>query len=177
MSNYEIRTAQRHELDFAITLATNEGWNPGLHDADCFYQTDPDGFLIGLLEDQPIACISAVSYGGTFGFIGFYIVKPEYRGQRYGIQIWDAAMKRRSLWIPGIYLRRHSKRAVSKPFPRFRVLCTNSKKPKYSGNFSCEMPRCGLSQDRSKDQNPSIVLTCTSQNPSPSSSRAYSPAL
>lgn len=96
MSSYKIRTAKRHELDFAIALATDEGWNPGLHDADCFYQTDPDGFLIGLLEDQPIACISAVSYGGTFGFIGFYIVKPEYRGQGYGIQIWKAAIERLS---------------------------------------------------------------------------------
>src|SRR3954452_5818953 len=37
------------------------------------------------------------------------------------------------------------------------------------------MPRCGHSQERSSDQTPSIVLTCTSQEPSPSSSRAYSP--
>src|SRR5215210_4459483 len=29
------------------------------------------------------------------------------------------------------------------------------------------MPRCGRSQERSKDQNPSMVLTCTSQKPSP----------
>lgn len=94
VSQYEIRTAQRHELDFAIALAAAEGWNPGLHDADCFYNTDPNGFLIGYLDGQPISCISAVSYGGTFGFIGFYIVKPEYRGQGYGIQIWKAAIDR-----------------------------------------------------------------------------------
>src|SRR3982751_1583915 len=37
------------------------------------------------------------------------------------------------------------------------------------------MPRCGRSQERSRDQKPSMVLTCTSQKPSPSSSRAYSP--
>src|SRR4051794_30996335 len=60
--------------------------------------------------------------------------------------------------------------------PRTRTLCTNSKNPRYSGNFSCEIPRCGRSQLRSNDQNPSSVLTCTSQNPSPSSSRANSPA-
>src|SRR3954453_3021818 len=36
-------------------------------------------------------------------------------------------------------------------------------------------PGCGRSQERSRDQKPSMVLTCTSQNPSPSSSRAYSP--
>ncbi len=49
-------------MDFAIQLAAKEGWNPGLHDAECFYRTDPDGFFIGLLdENQPVGCISAVS--------------------------------------------------------------------------------------------------------------------
>jgi hypothetical protein len=27
-----------------------------------------------------------------FGFLGFYIVKPEYRGKGYGIQIWNAGL-------------------------------------------------------------------------------------
>src|ERR671917_2286649 len=39
------------------------------------------------------------------------------------------------------------------------------------------MPRCGRSQERSKDHVPSMVLTWISQKPSPSSSRAYSPLL
>src|SRR3954453_7085000 len=66
-------------------------------------------------------------------------------------------------------------RAPRRALPRRRALCTNSKKPRYSGSFSCEMPRCGRSQERSKDHVPSIVLTWISQKPSPSSSRAYSP--
>src|SRR5689334_6738234 len=66
-------------------------------------------------------------------------------------------------------------RAPSRALPRRRALCTNWKKPRYSGSFFCEMPRCGRSQERSSDQKPSMVLTCTSQKPSPSSSRAYSP--
>src|SRR5262244_3764746 len=37
------------------------------------------------------------------------------------------------------------------------------------------MPRCGRSQLRNSDQNPSMVFTCTSHTPSPSSSRANSP--
>ena len=52
----------------------------------------------------------------------------------------------------------------------------SSKNPRYSGRLSWGIPRWGRSQERSSDQNPSSVLTCTSQNPSPSSSRAYSPA-
>lgn len=81
------------EVDFAVELAAREGWNPGLHDADCCYTADPNGFLIGLLGNEPIATISAIRYGNTFGFIGFYIVKPAYRNKGYGIQIWDAALK------------------------------------------------------------------------------------
>jgi len=89
---YIIRTMTRSEVDFAVELAANEGWNPGLHDADCFFNTDPNGFFIGLLDGKPIGCISGVSYGGEFGFIGFYIVVPERRVQGYGIRLWDAAL-------------------------------------------------------------------------------------
>ncbi|MGB1242971.1 MAG: GNAT family N-acetyltransferase [Chitinophagales bacterium] len=93
MRNYTIRTMTRPEIDIAVEWAAKEGWNPGLQDADSFYAADPNGFLIGLLDGEPIACISAVQYGNSFGFIGFYIVKPEYRGKGYGIQIWNAALK------------------------------------------------------------------------------------
>ncbi|MFH1197244.1 MAG: GNAT family N-acetyltransferase [bacterium] len=81
------------EIQIAIDWAAAEGWNPGLNDAPCFYQTDPKGFFLGLLDDKPIGCISVVSYQGTFGFLGFYIVHPEYRGQGYGIQIWNRGME------------------------------------------------------------------------------------
>lgn len=91
-SNYQIRVMTRQEVDIAIAWAAAEGWNPGVYDADCFYQADPNGFLIGLLGDEPIAAISAVKYGDSFGFLGLYIVKPEYRGKGYGLQIWNAGI-------------------------------------------------------------------------------------
>jgi GNAT superfamily N-acetyltransferase len=82
------------EVDFAVELAAGEGWNPGLDDAGCFYKTDPGGFLIGLLDGQPVGCISAVSYARQFGFIGFYIVKEEFRGRGLGIRLWREALGR-----------------------------------------------------------------------------------
>jgi GNAT superfamily N-acetyltransferase len=91
--NFQIRNMTRKELDIVVEWAAKEGWNPGIHDAGCYYTADPTGFLIGLLDDEPIATISAVRYGESFGFLGFYIVKPEYRGKGYGIRIWNAAMK------------------------------------------------------------------------------------
>ncbi|MGZ4994338.1 MAG: GNAT family N-acetyltransferase [Methylobacter sp.] len=91
-NSYTIRTMTRQEVNIAVDWAAEEGWNPGLYDADCFYAADPGGFLVGLLDDEPIATISVVKYGSSFGFLGFYIVKPEYRGQGYGIQIWNAGL-------------------------------------------------------------------------------------
>ena len=89
---YVICAAARDEISIPIEWATAEGWNPGLHDADSFYAADPGGFLLGLLNDQPIASISVVKYGESFGFLGFYIVRPEYRGRGYGMQVWRAGL-------------------------------------------------------------------------------------
>lgn len=92
-NQYSIRTMDRREVDIAVDWAAQEGWNPGLHDADCYFSADPNGFLIGLIGDQPIATISALRYDKSFGFLGFYIVKQGYRGKGYGIRIWKAALK------------------------------------------------------------------------------------
>jgi len=90
--NYNIREMTREDVDMALEWAAAEGWNPGRNDADCFLAADPNGFLVGVLGDEPIATISVVKYGGSFSFLGFYIVKPEYRGRGYGLQIWEAAL-------------------------------------------------------------------------------------
>lgn len=82
----------RQDLDLAIDWAAAEGWNPGLQDADCFYAADANGFLMGWLANQPVAAISVVKYGDRFGFLGFYIVRPEFRGQGYGWRLWQAGL-------------------------------------------------------------------------------------
>lgn len=89
---YNIRTMTRNDLDTAVEWAAREGWNPGLYDADCFFKIDKNGFFMGFLNNEPIACISAVSYDKSFGFLGFYICRPEYRNQGYGIQVWNKAI-------------------------------------------------------------------------------------
>ena len=92
-NRFTIRRMNLEEVEtIAIDWAAAEGWNPGLNDALCFYNTDPKGFFIGLLNNEPVACISAVSYDDTFAFIGFYIVHPDHRGKGFGIKIWNAAM-------------------------------------------------------------------------------------
>ena len=80
------------ELALAIEWAAREGWNPGLGDDRAFRVADPDGFLLGEVDSEPVGCISVVRYGAGFGFLGFYIVRPEFRGRSHGIAIWNAGM-------------------------------------------------------------------------------------
>jgi hypothetical protein len=54
-STFTIRLMTRQEVEIPIEWAVAEGWNPGLYDADCFYAADPNGFLIGLLDEAAIA--------------------------------------------------------------------------------------------------------------------------
>jgi GNAT superfamily N-acetyltransferase len=93
------------DLDLAVEWAAREDWNPGLDDASAFRAADPDGFLMGFVNEVPVTCISAVRYGSDFGFIGFYIAIPEARGRGYGWAIWQAAMARlesRTIGLDGV---------------------------------------------------------------------------
>lgn len=90
--NFTVRPMMRDELALALDWAAAEGWNPGLFDAESFYQADPHGFFLGELAGKPIACISAVAYDAHFGFLGLYIVKPAFRGQGFGQQMWKVAL-------------------------------------------------------------------------------------
>lgn len=80
------------EVNLAITWAAQEGWNPGIHDATCFYQTDPHGFFAGKLNGKTIAIGSAVIYDDFFAFCGFYIVDKSYRDQGYGLELTKARL-------------------------------------------------------------------------------------
>ena len=101
----------RQEIDLAVEWAAREGWNPGPSDANAFHAADPEGFLIGRIEGEPVAVCSAVRHGAHFGFIGFYIVAPHLRGRGYGLQIWKAAMNRlqgRCIGLDGVIEQQHN---------------------------------------------------------------------
>ena len=82
--------ADLHNID---TMASAEGWNSGLSDSAAFYAADPNGFLIGEVDNKTACIISVVKYGTDYGFLGLYICAPEFRGQGHGWAIWQAGMK------------------------------------------------------------------------------------
>lgn len=81
------------KLDFSglqtlVSWAAKEGWNPGLHDSKAFWATDPNGFYGYYYKNQLIGGGSIVSYDKNFGFMGFFIVLPEFRSKGIGRKLW-----------------------------------------------------------------------------------------
>ncbi|MDT0569951.1 GNAT family N-acetyltransferase [Streptomyces sp. DSM 3412] len=80
--------------DWAVVArwAGDEGWNPGLSDPACFFAQDPEGFFIGRLDGEPVSSVSVVTYGDDYAFLGFYLVRPDLRGQGHGLATWKTAL-------------------------------------------------------------------------------------
>lgn len=85
-----VRPMLQHEVRQLVDWAADEGWNPGSHDADAFWKTDPDGFLAMEIDGQLIGGGAIPRHNDHYGFMGLFIIKPEFRGQGFGHQLWYA---------------------------------------------------------------------------------------
>jgi GNAT superfamily N-acetyltransferase len=90
----EFHLLTRRELDTVLEWAAAEGWNPGLDDAEAFWAADPEGFYGMRLDGKLIGSASIVSYSGKQGFLGLFIVRPEWRGKGLGKQFWNFLIPR-----------------------------------------------------------------------------------
>ncbi len=97
-----VQKMRREEVEFAVDMAASEGWNPGLHDGEIFYETDPEGFFMARIGEEPVGCASAVLYDDTYGFMGFYVVKNEYRNLGIGSLLTGACLERMKGKIAGL---------------------------------------------------------------------------
>ena len=71
-----------------VSMAHDEGWNPGRYDAETFFRVDPEAFL-GVFADETYAGGGAIArHSEAFGFMGLFIVRPELRGQGIGRKLW-----------------------------------------------------------------------------------------
>lgn len=89
-----IRQMTRSEVGDLVAWAAAEGWNPGLHDADLFWATDPEAFIAAEIDGQLIGGGAITAYQDAFGFMGFFIVRPAYRGRGLGNRLWHARRER-----------------------------------------------------------------------------------
>lgn len=91
-----IRNAERHELSTIMDWAAAEGWNPGLDDAPAFWAADAEGYHVIEEDGVLVAAISLVRYRRRYGFLGFYIVRPEWRRQGLGWALWQSVLDKAS---------------------------------------------------------------------------------
>ncbi|MEO0862565.1 MAG: GNAT family N-acetyltransferase [Pseudomonadota bacterium] len=89
-----------------LDWAADEGWNPGLDDAEVFYAADPDGFFVAVDETgTPVAAISVVNHSAEFAFLGLYLVRPTHRARGIGFSLWKYATehaKTRTIGLDGV---------------------------------------------------------------------------
>lgn len=97
-----IRPVTPAEMQTAVDWAAREGWNPGLHDAEKFLPTDPGGFLCGELDGEIVAFVSSVIYDQSYGFLGFFMVRPDLRGLGLGRRIANACFDRQGNRVAGL---------------------------------------------------------------------------
>lgn len=88
LRSLEFRQLDRADFDLLMDWCDHEGWNPGLYDREAFWAQDPEGFRGFHVDGQLIAGGSIVHYDGAFGFMGFFIVRPEHRGHGIGRHLW-----------------------------------------------------------------------------------------
>lgn len=108
-----LRVLREEEIPLAVDWAAAEGWNPGLSDARCFATVDPRGFLLAERDGVPAGTISLVNYDERFAFLGFYIVRPDQRGQGIGWQLWQRAIDHagsRTIGLDGVLAQQHNYR-------------------------------------------------------------------
>ena len=93
--NMKIRPMTREELDVLVEWAAREGWNPRLGGCRSFFlATDSEGFVAAEIEGELIGGGSIVVYEQKYGFMGFFMVLPEYRGHGLGDHLWHERKRR-----------------------------------------------------------------------------------
>ncbi|OYY65044.1 MAG: hypothetical protein B7Y51_03540 [Burkholderiales bacterium 28-67-8] len=91
---YSIGPMCAAEVPVLDDLAAAEGWNPGLADIGIAWDVDPDAFIALRRGDEMEGGGTIFSYAGGFGYMGLFIVRPEYRGAGLGTVLWHHRLDR-----------------------------------------------------------------------------------
>ena len=90
--NFSIRLITNDEIKKVTDWARLEGFAPGFDDISIYKNTDKKGVWVGCIDDNPIGSIACIKYNSSYGFIGLFIVKKEFRNMGYGVKLWKHAL-------------------------------------------------------------------------------------
>ena len=80
------------DLDAALRLSTQVGWNQVAADWERALDLIPDGCLAGRIEGRLVATSTLAAYGTTAAWVGMVIVDPDYRGRGLGTAMLKKAL-------------------------------------------------------------------------------------
>jgi hypothetical protein len=93
---FDIGPMRVDELPVLGDWAEAEGWNPGRSDLAVAWGCHPEAFIALRFHGELVGAGSILPYGDTFGFMGLFIVRPDFRSRGLGRAMWFA---RRDLLI------------------------------------------------------------------------------
>lgn len=68
-------------------LGKSRRLEPGIHEVEAFYETDPAGFYAAKVDGEIVGTFSVVKYSANYAFAGFLVVRPDWRGRGVGLVI------------------------------------------------------------------------------------------
>jgi len=87
-NGFRFDNTEPEEVQVMRDWAIAEGWNPGLNDLDLAYGFEPEAFIALRHGDELVGGGTIISYGDSFGFMGMFIVAPQFRGAGFGELLW-----------------------------------------------------------------------------------------
>ncbi len=90
----DLRGFRREDAAFIRALVAEQGWNAGVYDVETFTGADPDAWIVAEIDGQPVGIVLATRWNASHGWIGLYLVHPEFRGRGIGLALFRAALAR-----------------------------------------------------------------------------------
>jgi hypothetical protein len=97
---FRIEQGTVEDVQEMIDRGNRENWDQGVYDAPVFFSVDPKGFwkCISIDDGSMLSSVSGVAYSReqdarpSYGFIGYYMSRPDVRGHGFGLPIFQHAM-------------------------------------------------------------------------------------
>ncbi|WP_436925616.1 GNAT family N-acetyltransferase [Halosimplex amylolyticum] len=89
----DIRLLTGGDVEDALALSTQAGWNQVAADWKRFLDRSPDGCFAGTVDGELVATAAVVTYGESVSWIGMVLVDEDHRGRGHGTQIFEHALE------------------------------------------------------------------------------------